>query len=321
MLLPQSPAPDEWPSLRRGFDGWPALMREICARHGLNASQLAPTESGTNVVFTTVQHVVKLFPPMWSALAAGERAILDHLAGRLSLDTPRLVAAGRLDAWPYVVITRLPGIPLDQIWNALAAADRRSLSAQLGCALRELHAVPLGGLADVPVLADRWSRLVSRSVDETIAHHRRQGVDAAWLDQLRVFLQQAPPLGRDGFTPVLLHADIHPWHLLASRTDAGWRLSGVIDFDSAMLGRDDYEFASPGVLMFAGDAASIAACLSAYGFAASEVNAGLRRRLMVYAVLNRYWGLDVMQEANDRARGCTTLEDLERAIFALGESV
>jgi hygromycin-B 7''-O-kinase len=177
----------------------------------------------------------------------------------------------------------------------------------------------LGGLVDVPVLAGRWSRLVSRSADETIAHHRRQGVDAAWLDRLRDFLRQAPAPCRDGFTPVLVHGDVHPWHLLASREDARWRLSGLIDFDDAMLGRDEYEFASPGVLMFAGDAASIAACLRAYGYAPREVNAGLRRRLMVYAVLNRYWGLDVMLAASDRARRCVTLEDLEQAIFTFGE--
>jgi hygromycin-B 7''-O-kinase len=321
MLLPPSPAPDDWPALRRGFDGWPAVMREICARHGLGTRQLAPAGSGTNVVFTTTHHVVKLFPPMWSDLAAGERAVLHHLAGRLSLDTPQLVADERLDAWRYLVMTRLPGVLLDQVWDTLDAADRQFLSAQLGGALRELHAVPPGALVDVPVLAGRWSRLVSRSADETIAHHRRQGVDAVWLDRLRHFLRQAPAPCRDGFTPVLLHGDVHPWHLLASREDARWRLSGLIDFDDAMLGHNEYEFASPGVLMFGGDAASIDACLRAYDFAGREVNAGLRRRLMVYAVLNRYWGLDVMLEAGDRASRCATLEDLERAIFALGERV
>jgi hygromycin-B 7''-O-kinase len=321
MLLPPSPGPDDWPSLRRGFDGWPDVMGEICARHGLGTRQLAPAGSGTNVVFTTAHHVVKLFPPMWSDLAAGERAILDHLAGRLSLDIPRLVADGHLDTWRYLVMTRLPGVPLDQVWDTLDAADRRSLSAQLGAALRDLHAVPLGGLADVPVLARRWSRLVSRPVDETIAHHRRQGVEPQWLDRLRVFLQQAAPSGGGGFTPVLLHGDVHPWHLLASRENTRWRLSGLLDFDAAMLGPSDYEFASPGVLMFGGDAVAIEACLSAYGLPAREVNAGLRRRLMVYAVLNRYWGLDTMLEAGDLARSCATLEDLERAIFPLGESV
>jgi len=54
-------------------------MREICARHGLLTEELAAAPSGTNVVFTTVDHVVKLYPPIWNDAAIGEQAVLEHL--------------------------------------------------------------------------------------------------------------------------------------------------------------------------------------------------------------------------------------------------
>jgi hypothetical protein len=85
-----------------------------------------------------------------------------------------------------------------------------------------------------------------------------------------------------------------------------------------MLGWTEYEFASPGVLMLAGDAASIESCLRAYGFGERDLNAGLRRRLMVYALLNRYWGLDALLEYGDPTHRCATLDELERAIFPIG---
>jgi len=317
-LLPPTPSRDEWPSVRRGFGGWNIIMRELCARHALATKDLAPAASGTNVVFTTVDHVLKLYPPMWNDAAVGEHAVLEHLGGRLPLDIPEVVAAGSFDDWRYVVVTRLTGISLAEIWDTLDAATRRALGAQLGATLRDLHELPTGELGGIPFLRDRWSRLVSRPVAETIAHHRRQGVDETWLTRLEVFLEHRPPLCPDRFSPVLLDGDVHPWHLLAARDGESWRLAGLIDFDDAVLGWNEYEFASPGVLMFAGDAASLGACLRAYGFEERDLDAGLRRRIMMYALLNRYWGLDAMLEYGDPARRCATLEDLERAIFPIG---
>jgi hygromycin-B 7''-O-kinase len=293
-------------------------MREICARHGLPARELTPAASGTNVVFTTVDHVLKLYPPIWDDAAVGEQAVLEHLAGRLALETPKLVAAGTFDAWRYLVVTRLTGISLSEVWDSFDTSTRSWLAAQLGATLRDLHALPIGKLADVPVLGERWPRLTLRPVAETVAHHRRQGVEEAWLSRLAVFLERRPPLCPEPFSPVLIHGDIHPWHLFAARDGDSWRLTGLIDFDDAMLGWTEYEFASPGVLMLAGDAAAIEACLLAYGVRERDLNAALRRRLMVYALLNRYWGLDVMLEYGDRAHRCATLEELERMIFPIG---
>lgn len=293
-------------------------MREICARHHLPASELTPAASGTNVVFTTADHVLKLYPPMWNDAAVGELTIVGHLAGQLPLETPALVAAGSFDAWRYLVVTRLAGTSLSEIWDTLEGSARCALAAQLGETMRELHALPIGTLGDVPVLRDRWPRVTQRPVAETLAHHRRQGVAEAWLSQLAEFLARRPPLWPESFSPVLVHSDIHPWHLLAERDGESWHLTGLIDFDDSVLGWKEYEFASPGVLMFAGDAGALAACLRAYGFEPRDLNAGLRRRLMVYALLNRYWGLDAMLEYGDPAHRCATLEELERAIFRIG---
>jgi hygromycin-B 7''-O-kinase len=293
-------------------------MREICVRHVLAASELAPATSGTNVVFTTTHNVLKLYPPMWTDAAAAEHAVLEHLAGRLVLETPKPVATGSLESWRYLAVTRLPGVSLSQLWNTLAATARRELAAQLGATLRDLHTLPIGMLAAIPWFAEHWTRLIARPLAETMAHHRRQGVDETWLARLEAFLERRPALSPDGFSPVLLDGDIHPWHLLAARDGDSWRLTGLIDFDDAALGWNEYEFASPGVLMFAGDPASLVACLRAYGFDRRELDDGLRRRLMIFALLNRYWGLDVMFEYGDPSRRCATLEELERAIFPIG---
>jgi hypothetical protein len=48
------------------------------------------------------------------------------------------------------------------------------------------------------------------------------------------------------------------------------------------------------------------------------IDEGISRRLMAYALLNRYWGPDFMLDIADPGRSYATLEELERALFAVG---
>jgi hygromycin-B 7''-O-kinase len=43
-------------------------------------------------------------------------------------------------------------------------------------------------------------------------------------------------------------------HLLVTQTASGWRLSGLIDFEPAMRGDREYEFAAIGVFVAEADA-------------------------------------------------------------------
>jgi hypothetical protein len=86
----------------------------------------------------------------------------------------------------------------------------------------------------------------------------------------------------------LLHTEIMREHLLVSQDGAGaWQLSGLIDFEPAMRGAPEYEFAALGVFAAAGDARFLRRALLAYGYSDSELDTG-RRRLMGWTILHRY---------------------------------
>jgi hygromycin-B 7''-O-kinase len=314
--LPPVPSPADWPALRRAHPGWRAVAEEICARHGVSASELAPARDGTNVVFTTERHVIKLYPPFWDAGAAAEWTILGHVEGRLGVATPAVVATGDLEGWPYLVMTRLAGAILADVWPGLAEPHRRSIARQLGELLARLHAVPTSGLASHSVLVERWRRLVTRPIEETVACHRGHGAPEAWLARLPAFLEQLPPLHPDAFTPVLVNGDVHWWHLLATERNGGWDLVGLFDFDDALLGWYEYDLAAPGLFFLAGQPEVLSDSLRGYGHGRLVSDAGLSRRLMAYALLNRYWGLDFMLQVGDPDRRCATFDDLERALFS-----
>jgi hypothetical protein len=59
-------------------------------------------------------------------------------------------APGQYGGWGHVLMSRLPGIPLDTVRDQLSAADRDRLAGQLGETIAALHQLP------PPVIRDRW---------------------------------------------------------------------------------------------------------------------------------------------------------------------
>jgi hygromycin-B 7''-O-kinase len=110
-----------------------------------------------------------------------------------------------------------------------------------------------------------------------------------------------PPASRT----VLLHTEVMREHL----TVDGGLLSGLFDFEPAMLGAAEYEFASVGLFVACGDARVLRRVLLAYGYAPTALDEALSCRFMAHALLHRYshlrWYLQRIP-----ADGAVTLEQL-----------
>jgi hygromycin-B 7''-O-kinase len=111
---------------------------------------------------------------------------------------------------------------------------------------------------------------------------------------------------------VLLHTEVMREHLLVERRNGAWRISGLFDFEPAMIGAPEYELAAVGIFLTCAEPGLLGALLDAYG---GEVDDELPFRVMAYALLHRYsnlrWYLErlpVVDEAGD-------LESLARRWF------
>ena len=80
-------------------------------------------------------------------------------------------------------------------------------------------------------------------------------------------------------------------HLLVEHAATGWRLSGLFDFEPAMVGAPEYEFASVGLFLSCGDPRLLRRVLLSYGYAESALDERLEHRLLAYGLLHRYSNL------------------------------
>jgi hygromycin-B 7''-O-kinase len=263
-------------------------VEQLCRLLGVNADGLTRYPDGSRPVYATSDLVLKLFPPVtaWPDHRI-EAEVLAAVAGQLPTPTPHVHAAGEHDGWGYVLMSRLPGVQLDAAWNQVSAQDRDRLAGQLGETIAALHRIPPPEITDWWP-AD-WPAFVTRQRAQCASEQRALGLPAQWADQIPGFLDAVTlPSG----PPVLLHTEVMRQHLLAGESpDGTWRLSGLIDFEPAMRGEREYEFASVGIFVAEGDARFLARTLTSYGYHRDQLDHSLRRHLLAWGLLHRYSNL------------------------------
>jgi hypothetical protein len=140
MLEPPASVSIEEHRSRLGDVGyWWPYVAEVLARHGLADAGVAPV-AGYNPTYPTFLIggvVVKLFgnAPSWRESHEAERAAYELLLTDPQILAPRLLGGGRLSddpdaSWPYLVVTRIPGIALEDA--ELSTDERRSFAGELG---------------------------------------------------------------------------------------------------------------------------------------------------------------------------------------------
>lgn len=285
--LPAAETVEQFDRIRRDEDRLGGGVRAICDRHRLGGQAIERFASGSLPVYAVgAARVLKLYPPCYRGDHDTERACLELLEGRAPVPAPRLHASGEKDGWAYLLMERLAGRPLADLWPDLGPDDRADLAAQLGEATAALHAIDPG---DALVPRPDWPAFVQAQRAGCVARQRAGGLTAGWLEQIPDFLGSIP-LEQDG-RRALLHTELMREHVFATRAAGGWRLSGLIDFEPAMVGAPEYEFASVGLFVSAGDRAVLRRFLLAYGTPAGALDRELRRRLLGWALLHRYSNL------------------------------
>jgi hygromycin-B 7''-O-kinase len=304
-------------AFRRDVARWHGTACDIARSHGLPAGDLHAFATGSNLVAAIDDHhVLKLYPPMLHHQYVVERAALAVVAGRLRVPTPSIVADGERDGWPYLVITRLAGVPGEAVWPALDPAARAGVLAAIGAVIAEVQALDPEPLI---ALGPRWDDFVPRQLAGCRDRLARLGLPARYLAGLDAYLAGAPRVVPTGAAArsVILTGEYIPENFLLAERGGRWELAGLIDFGDVMTGAGDYDLLGPCLFMAGGDRALLASLFAGYGVAPAAIGPALARRLMTLFLLHRF--ADPLRQIRiegwqDRA---ADLAALERLIFPL----
>jgi hygromycin-B 7''-O-kinase len=267
----------------RGGDDSAVVADAIRRDHALGDGVTRYTTGSVPVFAVGDDHVVKLYPAAERSHFQAEWAALTRIDGGLPVPTPRAVAAGERGSWFYIVMTRLAGIPMVEAWPEIDGKDRLRLVHEVGSAIAALHAVRTD---DLEPLAIDWPAFVETQRTSCRDRQLSRGLPTPWADAVEPFLARWTP-GDDG-ARVLLHTEVMREHLLVDRRSGAWHVSGLFDFEPAMIGAPGYEMAAVGLFVSCAEPGLLRAFLDGYG---GESNEDLPFRIMAWALLHRYSNL------------------------------
>lgn len=268
---------------------WHPALRVISQRHQLALDALQRSAEGTHLVYLGDGVVLKLYAPPWPKDFTAERRMLEHVDGRLPIATPRIVAEGELEGWPYLVMTRLEGRLLEQLWPTLDITERRRLLAQIGELAAALHELPLLTTGDDPATA--WASFVATRERTLADKHAADGLPPAWVEDIERTVAALPSLDRGTSDLACLHTDLQGGNLLVRKNGEQLELSGLFDFGDAMIGGREHELIAPAAFMAVGVPGGLRALLRGYGYLEPERDAELVGRLTGHLLLQRYCAL------------------------------
>jgi hypothetical protein len=83
-----------------------------------------PVSAGTRPVYAAGELALKLYPQADGNASSVEASVLSAIDGALPVAAPRVHATGDWDGWSYLLMSPLPGGPLDVAWPDVPAQGR-----------------------------------------------------------------------------------------------------------------------------------------------------------------------------------------------------
>ncbi|MCA1456891.1 aminoglycoside 3'-phosphotransferase/choline kinase family protein [Bradyrhizobium sp. BRP22] len=264
---------------------WLPVVIDIAGGHGLACAAPQVFTTGTNLVVGLGDELIlKVFPPPLRAQFISERGSLAQLRGRIKIPIPGIVAEGERDGWPYLIITRLPGVLGAEVWASLPEADKERVLAEIGETIADVQRVPPGPLLEIE---PRWDVFMRGQIEGCRARHERLGLAPKFRDGLDDLLRDAAELIPMHASPVILTGEYIPENFLLTQQDGRWHVGGLIDFGDVLTGWRDYDLLGPGAFMAAGRPRRVLSLLEGFGYSPSDIDFALKRRLMALMLLHR----------------------------------
>ncbi|GHE58413.1 phosphotransferase [Streptomyces longispororuber] len=286
-MLPPVYTDEEWDAVVPDETVMLPGTEDLCARLGHAGAPLTRFGEGSQPVYAVGDALVlKLFPGAAADDAATEARVLAHVHGRLPVATPEVHASGAYEnGWRYVLMSRLSGEGLHHAWPRVPEGGRERLVARAGEVLAALHALDHAPLADAVGPGD-WAAFTARQRADAVERQRAKGLPEHWLEQIPDFLASVPLPAVAG-RRALLHTEFMRDHLLAAPAPGGggWELTGLFDFEPAMIGDPAYDFVGVGLFVTRADPRLLARLMAAYGRTFEP------RLLLAYTLLHVYSNL------------------------------
>lgn len=257
--------------------------------------------------------VVERGPSWLRANALGcEQHLLNLVRPHLA-QVPATIAAGFLPTdRPWAVQECIPGTPLSLVLPELPAQPRQGIWRKIGILLRRLQqiAAPWFGTPDGRKQFFDWVAMVAHDAAGLLADAERAGLPLEPFRALNALVQRHAAELAAIERPRIVHSDLIPRHIFVERGDAGWQITGVIDWEYGRYADPCSEGLLLDMIDRREDDPDRIAFLEGYGPFDSSPAAATRRK--IYRGITLGWGTTDAVRCGDEPRRDHVLSEFHR---------
>jgi aminoglycoside phosphotransferase (APT) family kinase protein len=188
--------------------------------------------------------VLKVYPDDLHWKMQKEVTVIGLVRDRLGVPAPKILSADdskRLLGLNFIVMTKLDGLVLGEMEQALAPARRASAYVQIGRLLRDFHAISMEAFGYIGPKGIWTAHATNRGYlahqfQRKLAEFGERGGDAGLAGRMAAHVAERAGLFDACTQPVLCHNDLHAGNLLATIGKGDLQLTGVLDFEGALSG-------------------------------------------------------------------------------------
>jgi aminoglycoside phosphotransferase (APT) family kinase protein len=217
--------------------------------------------------------VLKVYPESLHWKMQKEVNVCALLSDQLSVPVPRVLLADDTKSvigLNFVLMNKLDGAVLRTLEPALPDTELLSAYSQMGEVLRQIHRISMPSFGYIgphgvwtPHASNR--AYMSAQFETKLTEFIERGGDTALGDRLRAVVIERLYLLDACTTSHLCHYDFHSGNVLAERNAGPFRLSGILDFESAIAGDPLMDIAKALYYFTPADEPKKAALLAGYG--------------------------------------------------------
>jgi aminoglycoside phosphotransferase (APT) family kinase protein len=226
------------------------LLARIWRYHRLGgiSSLSQPAHPGLNPIrFVNDRYVIRFYTCADTPFrpSQGEAHAFEILSNS-SVPVPEVVAlgfSGDISPYDYLIMTRLPGRPLIEVWAKLDKCQRKRAATSIGIYLAQIHTNTFQRFGYLSHLeSDGYSSWFD-FVYDYFSHYAGQAetigiIESGIIERVQRLLQTNRSLLEQITLGALLHSDFHFKHILYQEG----QITGILDFEKALSGDPAWEF-------------------------------------------------------------------------------
>lgn len=290
---------------------WLDVAKEICRRHRVSFDEIKRAGGSEHVVFYINDALIlKIYRPFRNCFERETNA-LNALSGKISFKIPEIIQIGKFGGFRYVLMTRIDGELITRAdWLKVNEIAQTEFISKLAVGLKQIHEI------NPESFENNWAEFVTNRAETFIERQIAHGVNEKIIKVLPKYIEENLQTIPKNEPTVFMHADIHFGNLSVFNKNDKLEIGGLFDFADSRRGFFEYDFLAVGVLMIQGQINLQREFFASYGYAESELNEQMRKRLMMLTMLYetadlRRYAMRLKPEAVD-----FTLDELEKGIWS-----